>query len=171
MKKIFFVAILFIAIAGCKNSTTSEDALKKQIADLENQIIELKKEEPGTEMKQDTTLKMKGTTNSCSLKYFDSETELRKFIAANYKNTSYNYNTVAVNTKDLKTSLAAFPENTTTYISIIHTSVGREYCLSSNTNICLPGRPPRGICCPPNCPPPRIASIALYEMFNPFRNY
>jgi len=156
MKKILFTAAAFAfaaflwhVVSGFTNTSSAENALRKRIAELEKQVLD-----------------MENNAGSCNFKYFDTETDLRKFVAENYNTTTYGYNTVAANTNNLKSVLSTFPANSTVYLSIIFTPKGRDLRVSNGERICTPF----GICCPPNCgtPPPPPKSIALSESINPF---
>lgn len=144
-----FAAFLWDVLSGFANHSSTEDALRKRITELEKQIEAYEK-----------------AAGSCTYKYFDSETDLRKFVAENYNTTTYGYNTVAANTNNLKSVIGSFPANSTVYLSIIFTSKGRDLRVSNGERICNPFV----ICCPPNCgtPPPPPKSIALSESINPF---
>ena len=156
MKKILFsaaafafAAVVWHVVSGFTNHSSAEDALRKRIAELEKQVEAYEK-----------------AAGSCTFKYFDSETDLRKFVAENYNSTTYGYNTVVANTKYLKSVLSSFADNSTVYLSIIFTAKGRDLRISNPERICTPF----GIGCPPNCgtPPPPPKSIALSESINPF---
>src|SRR6476659_6308877 len=98
MKKIIYttvpvaVAIVtWLAVSGFSDHSSTEDMLRKRIAELEKQVAAFEKQAP-----------------ACDYQYFDNETDLRKFIAANYKD-NFNYSTIAGNSTSLIKSLGNFP--------------------------------------------------------------
>jgi hypothetical protein len=159
MKKIFlsvsFVALATItwyAISGFTMPSSTEDVLKKRIAELEKQIASYGNKAP-----------------ACDYQYFDNEADLRKFIASNYSD-KFNYSTIAVNSTSLAKCLSTFPVNSNVYISIIYdVKAGKGMKISNGERICNPF----SICCPPNCtPPPRpTKSFALPQSFNPYATF
>src|SRR5580765_1711831 len=106
MKKIFYTAVplavalvTWFAVSGFAGHSSTENMLRKRIAELEKQIAGFEKPAP-----------------ACDYQYFDNETDLRKFIATYYSAT-FNYSTISANSTSLIKSLGSFPVNSTVYLT------------------------------------------------------